>query len=217
MPLTARYQAAFHAAHRARYGYADAARAVEVVNLRLTATVAARVRLSPPPPTPRRRRAAAPPALAGALAVGATRVEPRVLAARPPPRRPASDHRAQRRPPSSRLGGAPGGWRAATCSGAARGAPPSGERMRSRVLSPADLQIAHHRLAAVAEEMGLVLCRSAFSPNIKERRDYPARCSTPAARWWRRRRTSRYTSARRPCRCRRRSRARRWRRATPWC
>lgn len=39
-------------------------------------------------------------------------------------------------------------------------------------LSPADLQIAHHRLAAIAEEMGVVLCRSAFSPNIKERRDY---------------------------------------------
>lgn len=40
------------------------------------------------------------------------------------------------------------------------------------MLSPADLQIAHHRLAAIAEEMGLALCRSAFSPNIKERRDY---------------------------------------------
>ncbi|MBX3026448.1 hydantoinase B/oxoprolinase family protein [bacterium] len=39
-------------------------------------------------------------------------------------------------------------------------------------MSPADLQIAHHRLAAIAEEMGVVLCRSAFSPNIKERRDY---------------------------------------------
>jgi N-methylhydantoinase B len=40
------------------------------------------------------------------------------------------------------------------------------------MLSPADLQIAHHRLAAIAEEMGVALCRSAFSPNIKERRDY---------------------------------------------
>jgi N-methylhydantoinase B len=44
--------------------------------------------------------------------------------------------------------------------------------MTSRPLSAADLQIAHHRLAAIAEEMGLALCRSAFSPNIKERRDY---------------------------------------------
>ena len=39
-------------------------------------------------------------------------------------------------------------------------------------MSPIDLQIAHHRLAAIAEEMGVALCRSAFSPNIKERRDY---------------------------------------------
>jgi N-methylhydantoinase B len=39
-------------------------------------------------------------------------------------------------------------------------------------LSPIDLEIAHHRLAAIAEEMGVALCRSAFSPNIKERRDY---------------------------------------------
>ncbi|MGD9763527.1 MAG: hydantoinase B/oxoprolinase family protein [Candidatus Binatia bacterium] len=38
--------------------------------------------------------------------------------------------------------------------------------------SPIDLQIANHRLAAIAEEMGVALCHSAFSPNIKERRDY---------------------------------------------
>ena len=45
VPLTARYRAAFHAAHRARYGYADEAREVEVVNLRLTATAASPVRV----------------------------------------------------------------------------------------------------------------------------------------------------------------------------
>jgi N-methylhydantoinase B len=39
-------------------------------------------------------------------------------------------------------------------------------------LSPIDLEIINHRLAAIAEEMGVALCRSAFSPNIKERRDY---------------------------------------------
>ncbi|MEO8601903.1 MAG: hydantoinase/oxoprolinase family protein [bacterium] len=37
VPLTADYAAAFHAAHRARYGYADAGRPIEVVNLRLAA------------------------------------------------------------------------------------------------------------------------------------------------------------------------------------
>src|SRR5437660_6826742 len=34
-----------------------------------------------------------------------------------------------------------------------------------------DLEIAHHRLAGVADEMGVVLGRTALSPNIKERRD----------------------------------------------
>lgn len=39
---------------------------------------------------------------------------------------------------------------------------------------PIDLQVTAHSLRAVAEEMGAVLIRSAYSPNIKERRD----CST---------------------------------------
>jgi N-methylhydantoinase B len=34
------------------------------------------------------------------------------------------------------------------------------------------LEIANHRLAGIAEEMGVVLGRTALSPNIKERRDY---------------------------------------------
>jgi N-methylhydantoinase A len=38
VPLTRAYRAAFHRAHRRLYGYADAARAVEVVNLRVVAT-----------------------------------------------------------------------------------------------------------------------------------------------------------------------------------
>jgi N-methylhydantoinase B len=37
---------------------------------------------------------------------------------------------------------------------------------------PVALEIAHHRLAGIAEEMGVVLGRTALSPNIKERRDY---------------------------------------------
>jgi len=39
-------------------------------------------------------------------------------------------------------------------------------------MDPVALQIAHHRLAGIAEEMGMVLGRTALSPNIKERRDY---------------------------------------------
>ncbi|HWE30017.1 MAG TPA: hydantoinase B/oxoprolinase family protein, partial [Polyangia bacterium] len=38
--------------------------------------------------------------------------------------------------------------------------------------TPAELEIWNHRLAQVAEEMGVALARAAFSPNIKERRDY---------------------------------------------
>jgi N-methylhydantoinase B len=39
-------------------------------------------------------------------------------------------------------------------------------------LDPVALEIANHRLAGIAEEMGVVLGRTALSPNIKERRDY---------------------------------------------
>ena len=41
-----------------------------------------------------------------------------------------------------------------------------------RRLDAIALEVFNHRLSAVAEEMGVALCRSAFSPNIKERRDY---------------------------------------------
>lgn len=37
---------------------------------------------------------------------------------------------------------------------------------------PVRLEIFKHLFAAIAEEMGVVLCRSSYSPNIKERRDY---------------------------------------------
>lgn len=43
---------------------------------------------------------------------------------------------------------------------------------RTAGLDAIALEVFNHRLAAIAEEMGVVLCRSAFSPNIKERRDY---------------------------------------------
>ena len=37
---------------------------------------------------------------------------------------------------------------------------------------PLRLEVFHHLFAAAAEEMGASLMRSAFSPNIKERRDF---------------------------------------------
>jgi len=39
---------------------------------------------------------------------------------------------------------------------------------------PAELAIFNALLAAVAEEMGLTLGRTAHSPNIKERRSFPS-------------------------------------------
>jgi N-methylhydantoinase B len=39
-------------------------------------------------------------------------------------------------------------------------------------IDPITIEVFNHRLSAIAEEMGVALCRSAFSPNIKERRDF---------------------------------------------
>jgi N-methylhydantoinase B len=45
--------------------------------------------------------------------------------------------------------------------------------MRRRAdVDPVALQVAHHRLAGIADEMGVVLGRTALSPNIKERHDF---------------------------------------------
>ncbi len=43
---------------------------------------------------------------------------------------------------------------------------------RARRVDPVRLEVFHHLFAAAAEEMGVTLMRSAFSPNIKERRDF---------------------------------------------
>src|SRR2546421_3559241 len=47
-------------------------------------------------------------------------------------------------------------------------------------LEPAALQVLISRLTGVAEEMGAVLRRASFSPNIKERMDASAALFTPA-------------------------------------
>ncbi len=48
-------------------------------------------------------------------------------------------------------------------------------------MDPVRLEVYRHLLASVAEEMGAVLRRSAFSPNIKERRDYSCALFDPGA------------------------------------
>ena len=52
-------------------------------------------------------------------------------------------------------------------------------------LDPAALQILISRLTGIAEEMGAVLQRAAFSPNIKERADCSSALFTPEGelRW----------------------------------
>src|SRR5258708_6900017 len=49
-------------------------------------------------------------------------------------------------------------------------------------LDPIRLEIFKHLFASVAEEMGLTLERTAYSPNIKERLDHPCALSTGAGR-----------------------------------
>jgi N-methylhydantoinase B len=44
--------------------------------------------------------------------------------------------------------------------------------MSRAAIDPIGLAVLNHRLAAVAEEMGVLLGQTGFSPNVKERRDY---------------------------------------------
>ena len=45
-------------------------------------------------------------------------------------------------------------------------------KQTSRALNPIDLELFRHTLLSIAEEMGVVLRKTSFSSNIKERRDY---------------------------------------------
>lgn len=51
---------------------------------------------------------------------------------------------------------------------------------RASGLDPIALAVLHHRLAAIAEEMGVRLGHTGFSPNIKERHDYSCALFDPA-------------------------------------
>ncbi len=45
-------------------------------------------------------------------------------------------------------------------------------------LDAVELEVFKHLFASIAEEMGVRLMRSAYSSNIKERRDFSCACST---------------------------------------
>src|SRR3989454_6792411 len=50
--------------------------------------------------------------------------------------------------------------------------PTTGSTLRSMPRDPVELEIFKNLYHSIAEEMGAALRRTAFSPNIKERRDY---------------------------------------------
>ncbi|HEY0755474.1 MAG TPA: hydantoinase B/oxoprolinase family protein [Ktedonobacteraceae bacterium] len=65
----------------------------------------------------------------------------------------------------------------ATLSGSADGPRvDSGESATERVVDAVSLEIFKHLFASAAEEMGVTLGRTAYSPNIKERKDYSCAC-----------------------------------------
>jgi 5-oxoprolinase (ATP-hydrolysing) len=76
--------------------------------------------------------------------------------------------------------GALGAWILTRAGSAALASQPAGAETGEGTLDPAALRILIGRLTGVADEMGAVLRRAAFSPNIKERADCSAALFTPA-------------------------------------
>ncbi|HZQ79702.1 MAG TPA: hydantoinase B/oxoprolinase family protein [Acidimicrobiia bacterium] len=151
---------AFHAEHERRNGYARPEAPVDVVALRARARRPAPLEPDALPPLPREPRRG--PAVASEP--DCTVWIPGGWVAEPGPL---------------------GAWiltRAAVPS-AAGGGPDRGPAVTPRAarpLDPAALRILIGRLTGIAEEMGAVLRRAAFSPNIKERADCSAALFTPA-------------------------------------
>ena len=50
--------------------------------------------------------------------------------------------------------------------------PGDGVLLTNAAWDPIELEVFRNLFYSVAEEMGVTLCRTSFSPNIKERRDY---------------------------------------------
>ena len=151
---------AFEAEHEDRYGYSDPEQELELVTIRVTATVpGVDVELAAG-----ERRAARSRASAGARCSAASEVELEAIRGALPPG-------------TADLG--PVGRRAARVD-AAR---PAGMGRRGRadrhdpaeratpMIDPVELQVLTGALRAICEEMGAVLIQSAHSANIKERRD----------------------------------------------
>ena len=159
VPFSGDYVEAFHKLHQQRYGYSDASREIEVVNVRNATSSKptshyflsslcnpAIRRANPRTSTPMEHGKTAPSIHASTCAQGT----------RSPP---CGDHGIQR------------DIVLPTGSQRARG------RMAQhhcgvRMIDPIELAIFKSTFHSIAEEMGAALRRTAFSPNIKERRDY---------------------------------------------
>ncbi|MDQ3107449.1 MAG: GNAT family N-acetyltransferase, partial [Actinomycetota bacterium] len=152
--LTVPDVADFTCEHERRNGYAVADGAIEVVALRATARLSARVDMASIPVTTSepRRDAVGPVVLA----------EPDCTVWVPNGWQAEVHHH--------------GSWILTRVA-----SPPNGSAVVASVaLDPAALQVLIARLTGVAEEMGAVLRRAAFSPNIKERADCSAALFTAA-------------------------------------
>ena len=165
VPFTGDFISAFHHAHEKRYGYFDRARACEVVNIRARFTGR-----TPKPALPKLRDRRPERCSCACLQISSpipwppqndAYIRPLPAARGKPHPRPRHRDGIQRddadpsrmvRPSRSKRKPHPG---AATMS-----------------VDPIRLEIFKNLFHSVAEEMGAALRRSAFSPNIKERRDY---------------------------------------------
>jgi 5-oxoprolinase (ATP-hydrolysing) len=151
--LTVPDVADFHDEHGRRNGYVRADAVVEVVALRASGRVAPAVAIADLPPPSGDAVRAGP--LAGPVAVA----EPDCTIWVPPGWRGEVD--------------AGGSWILTPMPGEAGGGA-SATRLGAEEGDPAALQVLISKLTGVAEEMGAVLRRAAFSPNIKERADCSA-------------------------------------------
>ena len=166
VPFAGDFVAAFHRAHEKRYGYCDRTRSCEVVNVRARFTGAhAEIRFAE---------------------IEGRRAESRGCACRRSPR--CSSHGGRMRPAiydRSRLRAGNRIPRPGNRDGIQRHDIDSARMVRPRrskwkphsgaapmSVDPIRLEIFKNLFHSVAEEMGAALRRSAFSPNIKERRDY---------------------------------------------
>ena len=161
--LTPRFVADFHSTHRKTFGHSAATAAVEVVNIRIRAVAGE---------SDRQAKANRAPPWHVCASLQRTRARRRPRTYRPDLRsrltrrrraHPRSDCRRRAEFHHVRRAGihpARGRLRQSATGG------------RAMKLDAITLAVMNNRLAAIADEMGVVLGQTAFSPNIKERHDF---------------------------------------------